>query len=115
MISDDQLSVSMTSWGSVVLAHGGITSGRHEFKFVIAQKAPTGGLCVGVVDNAQFDATSKNVGAAPNSWGFSSSGKKVRRRVNHRHAAFPNRAPRARAPGSPRSSSMPTRTRRVTL
>ena len=56
MISDDQLSVSMTSWGSVVLAHGGITSGRHEFKFVIAQKAPTGGLCVGVVDNAHFQS-----------------------------------------------------------
>jgi len=77
VISDDQMSVAMTSWGSVVLAHGGITSGRHEFKFLIAQKAPSGGVCVGVVDNAQFDATSKNVGAAPHSWGFSSSGKKV--------------------------------------
>lgn len=82
VISDDQMSVAMTAWGSVVLEHGGITSGRHEFKFVIAQKAASGGLCVGVVDNAQFDATSKNVGAAPNSWGYSSSGKKVRRSVH---------------------------------
>ena len=41
------------------------------------KKAPSGGICVGCVVST-FDIASKNVAAAPGSWGYSSSGKKVR-------------------------------------
>ena len=43
----------------------------------IVNKAPSGGICVGCV-TASFDIATKNVAAAPGSWGYSSSGKKVR-------------------------------------
>lgn len=33
--SQDRMVVSMTTWGSVVMEHGGITKGRHEFKFLV--------------------------------------------------------------------------------
>lgn len=42
----------------------------------VVNKAQSGGVCIGVALQ-RFDATRKNVGAAPNSWGYSSSGKKV--------------------------------------
>ena len=100
LLSDDHMEASGTAWGSFALTGGPLTSGVHTFRFKvglgcqgcvvgagrcltvvrcpqITNKAPSGGICVGCVTSS-FDITTKNVAAAPGSWGYSSSGKKVR-------------------------------------
>lgn len=100
---DDRSSVTMSSWGSALLDYPIMKpgSGIHVFRFKVLkvgpcappalptvtmcltrwllsalQRAPRGGVCFGVC-NQLFNARQKNVGAAANSWGYSSSGKKV--------------------------------------
>lgn len=72
----DNQAVAFTNWGSALLHIKPLTSGRHRFHFQIAEKANSGGICVGVVDAVRFDAARKNVAASAHSWGYSSSGKK---------------------------------------
>lgn len=102
-VSSDSQTCSGHKWGSALLrtrSGSGFQRGKHCWAFKVrlrrtlplpppysvclgwtmwvqvVNKAQSGGVCIGVALQ-RFDATRKNVGAAPNSWGYSSSGKKV--------------------------------------
>ena len=79
--SPDCQRVSAVKWGSakIDLNQGyWLADGRkYSWALKVINKAAAGGICIGVCSR-HFDAVHKNVGAAPQSWGYSSSGKKVR-------------------------------------
>lgn len=75
-LCEDQRGVIFVNWGSVLVDHPLISTGKARWWFKILQKGPTGGIAIGMVDGAAFDAKTKNVGASGASWGYSSSGKK---------------------------------------
>ena len=78
-ISPDCQRVSAVKWGSAKLdLNSGywLADGRkYSWALKIINKAAAGGICIGVCTR-HFDAVHKNVGAAPMSWCYSSSGKK---------------------------------------
>ena len=78
---------SSQQWGSAMCTVQGterLDSGKHSWAFQVAQKAASGGICIGVA-TAEFDAPTKNLGPAQHTWGYSSSGK--------RSAGFPEFQP----------------------
>ena len=69
---------SSIKWGSVMCVlkdSAGLSAGKHSWAFRVSKKGSRGGMCIGVA-SAEFNASTKNLGPALHSWGYSSSGKR---------------------------------------
>ena len=64
------------AWGTILLDVPAIRSGKHQWSFKIDTKHRSGGIAFGLAGR-NFNASSSNIGAGDNSWGFSCSGKKA--------------------------------------
>lgn len=75
-VSNNNLTISGSEWGTALMQHTGITHGKHCWSVKIDRKASSGGICVGVVDVERFNPSLHTIGADTNSWGYSSLGVK---------------------------------------
>jgi hypothetical protein len=62
-------------WGTVLVEHPGVRSGKFSFGVYIASAGQGCGAGVGFADADAFDPTTRNLGAATSSWCYSKTGK----------------------------------------
>ena len=73
---DSQTSVeTRDKWGTVFGEHGGVKSGKFSFAVLVASAGQGCGAGVGFADLDSFSPETRNLGAAPNSWCYSKTGK----------------------------------------
>ena len=75
LVDGNSAAETSNKWGTVFLEHPGIRSGRYSFAVHITSAEPLCGAGIGFADVDAFKPDSKNLGASPNSWCYSKTGK----------------------------------------
>lgn len=75
LVDGNSAAETSNKWGTVFLEHPGIRSGRYSFAVHITSAEPLCGAGIGFADIDAFKPDSKNLGASPNSWCYSKTGK----------------------------------------
>lgn len=63
-------------WGTVFLAHAGVTDGIIVFSVRVDSHTSPSGCAIGIADADAFDPTRNVIGAAAHSWAYTMTGDK---------------------------------------